>query len=213
MGWSVRLADSAEALAVKVLKNDVVIVDVSRPGKRGPWPQSSLLIPLEALRERMAEIPRDKAIVTVSQEGKANKAPDRSHRFHSFHFSGGVAVNSSHTAPLDGADFCLWRPGFGCIRVVPPVLAGLGARVHRPDARTREISRRWTVVGRYGLASRKDWGGRLARGVVRFGRAIRLRTGRGAIGAFGRGRCRARGGGQWGGGPRGSRFSARWPDR
>ena len=60
----------AEALAVKVLKNDVVIVDVSRPGKRGRWPQSSLVIPLEALRERMAEIPRDKAIVTVSQTGQ-----------------------------------------------------------------------------------------------------------------------------------------------
>ncbi|MDP2344696.1 MAG: FAD-dependent oxidoreductase [Deltaproteobacteria bacterium] len=60
----------AEALALRVLKNDVVLVDVSRPGKPGPWPQTALRIPLEALRERLAEIPRDKLVVTVSQTGQ-----------------------------------------------------------------------------------------------------------------------------------------------
>jgi pyruvate/2-oxoglutarate dehydrogenase complex dihydrolipoamide dehydrogenase (E3) component/rhodanese-related sulfurtransferase len=60
----------AEALALRVLKNDVVLVDVSRPGKPGPWPQTALRIPLEALRERLAEIPRDKPVVTVSQTGQ-----------------------------------------------------------------------------------------------------------------------------------------------
>ncbi len=60
----------AEALALRVLKNDVVLVDVSRPGKLGPWPQAALRIPLEELRERLGEIPRDKPVVAVSQTGQ-----------------------------------------------------------------------------------------------------------------------------------------------
>lgn len=64
----------AEALALHVLKGDVCIVDVSRPPgasvKPGPWPKSALAIPLEALRERLAEIPRDRPVVTVSQTGQ-----------------------------------------------------------------------------------------------------------------------------------------------
>jgi NADPH-dependent 2,4-dienoyl-CoA reductase/sulfur reductase-like enzyme/rhodanese-related sulfurtransferase len=60
----------AEALAARVAAGDVVIIDVSRPGRPGPWPQTALRVPLEALRERLGEIPRDRAIVAVSQTGQ-----------------------------------------------------------------------------------------------------------------------------------------------
>ncbi len=65
----------AEALALRVIKGDVVLVDVSRPGVSGsrepsPWPASALRIPLEALRERLVEVPLDKPVITVSQTGQ-----------------------------------------------------------------------------------------------------------------------------------------------
>ena len=60
----------AEALALKLARGDVVVVDVSRPGRPGPWPQTALRIPLEALRERLAEIPRDRVVVAVSHTGQ-----------------------------------------------------------------------------------------------------------------------------------------------
>ena len=60
----------AEALALLVLKGEVVVVDVSRPGKPGPWPPATLRIPLEALRERLDEIPAERPVVVVSQTGQ-----------------------------------------------------------------------------------------------------------------------------------------------
>jgi NADPH-dependent 2,4-dienoyl-CoA reductase/sulfur reductase-like enzyme/rhodanese-related sulfurtransferase len=60
----------AEELALGVVKGTVTVVDVSRPGKSGPWPEKTLRIPLETLRERMAEIPSDKPLVMVSQTGQ-----------------------------------------------------------------------------------------------------------------------------------------------
>lgn len=60
----------AEELALRVLKGEITVVDVGRSGKAGPWPASTLRIPVEALRERLAEIPRDKPVVVVSQTGQ-----------------------------------------------------------------------------------------------------------------------------------------------
>jgi pyruvate/2-oxoglutarate dehydrogenase complex dihydrolipoamide dehydrogenase (E3) component/rhodanese-related sulfurtransferase len=60
----------AEELALRVMKGDVTVVDVSRAGKPGPWPAGTLKIPLEALRERLGEIPSDKPVVVVSQTGQ-----------------------------------------------------------------------------------------------------------------------------------------------
>lgn len=62
---------TAEALALRVLRGErVQIVDVSRPGQGARWPAGTLSIPLEALREHLAEIPRDRPVVLVSQTGQ-----------------------------------------------------------------------------------------------------------------------------------------------
>ena len=60
----------AEALALRVLKGEVALLDVSRPGTAGTWPPGTLQIPLEALREHLADLPRDKPLVVVSQTGQ-----------------------------------------------------------------------------------------------------------------------------------------------
>ena len=60
----------AEELALGIVKGAVTVVDVSRPGKPGPWPETTLRIPLETLRERMGSIPTDKPVVVVSQTGQ-----------------------------------------------------------------------------------------------------------------------------------------------
>lgn len=61
---------SAEALALKVLKGGVQIVDVSREGQPSRWPQGTVAIPLEKLRDRLGEVARDKPVVLVSQTGQ-----------------------------------------------------------------------------------------------------------------------------------------------
>lgn len=62
---------SAEALALRVLRGEgLQIVDVSRPGQGTHWPTGTLSIPLEMLRERLADIPRDRPVVLVSQTGQ-----------------------------------------------------------------------------------------------------------------------------------------------
>jgi NADPH-dependent 2,4-dienoyl-CoA reductase/sulfur reductase-like enzyme/rhodanese-related sulfurtransferase len=65
---------SAEALALRVLRqggdDGLAIVDVSRPGQGAKWPEGTLSIPLEALRERLGEVPRDRPAVLVSQTGQ-----------------------------------------------------------------------------------------------------------------------------------------------
>lgn len=60
----------AEELALRVMMGEVTVLDVSRAGKPGPWPAGTLKIPLEALRERQAEIPAGKPVVVVSQTGQ-----------------------------------------------------------------------------------------------------------------------------------------------
>ena len=60
----------AEELALRIMKGTVTVLDVSRPGKPGPWPTATLRIPLEALRERIGVLPRDKTVVGVSQTGQ-----------------------------------------------------------------------------------------------------------------------------------------------
>jgi NADPH-dependent 2,4-dienoyl-CoA reductase/sulfur reductase-like enzyme/rhodanese-related sulfurtransferase len=61
---------SAEALALRVLKGGVQIVDVSREGRPSQWPAGTVQIPLESLRDRLGEIARDKPVVLVSQTGQ-----------------------------------------------------------------------------------------------------------------------------------------------
>ena len=62
----------AEELALRVFKNDICVLDVSKPttSKDQQWPPSTLQVPLEALRERLAELPHDRPIVAVSQTGQ-----------------------------------------------------------------------------------------------------------------------------------------------
>ncbi len=62
----------AEELALRVFKNDVYVLDVSKPttSKDQPWPASALHLPLETLRERLGDIPRDRPVVVVSQTGQ-----------------------------------------------------------------------------------------------------------------------------------------------
>lgn len=64
----------AEALALRVHRGEVTIVDVSRPKASstalGPWPASALRIPLEALRDQLPQLPKDRPLVTVSQTGQ-----------------------------------------------------------------------------------------------------------------------------------------------
>jgi NADPH-dependent 2,4-dienoyl-CoA reductase/sulfur reductase-like enzyme/rhodanese-related sulfurtransferase len=62
---------SAEVLALRMLRGEALaIVDVSRPGQGAKWPAGTLSVPLESLRERLADIPRDKPVVLVSQTGQ-----------------------------------------------------------------------------------------------------------------------------------------------
>lgn len=61
---------SAEALALRVLKGGVQIIDVSREGQRASWPAGTLGIPLESLRDRLGEVARDRPVVLVSQTGQ-----------------------------------------------------------------------------------------------------------------------------------------------
>ncbi len=60
----------AEELHLGVVKENVTVVDVSRPGRPGPWPESTIRVPLEMLREKMGSIPNGKPIVVVSQTGQ-----------------------------------------------------------------------------------------------------------------------------------------------
>ncbi len=61
----------AEELALRIFKNDVYVLDVSKPTtmKHEPWPPSALHVPLEQLRERLAEVPKDRPVVVVSHTG------------------------------------------------------------------------------------------------------------------------------------------------
>ncbi|HEY1100287.1 MAG TPA: FAD-dependent oxidoreductase [Myxococcota bacterium] len=62
----------AEELALRVFKNDVCVLDVSKPTtqKDEPWPPSALHIPLEQLRDKLGELPKDRPIVVVSHTGQ-----------------------------------------------------------------------------------------------------------------------------------------------
>ncbi len=57
----------AEDLALQIIKGDIVVLDVSR---KSDWPSDALRIPLESLRERLSEVPKDKLVVAVSQTGQ-----------------------------------------------------------------------------------------------------------------------------------------------
>ena len=67
------LGVKADDLIDKLIENaqgEVALLDVSRPGTAGTWPPGTLQIPLEALREHLADLPRDKPLVVVSQTGQ-----------------------------------------------------------------------------------------------------------------------------------------------
>jgi rhodanese-related sulfurtransferase len=52
-----------------------VIVDVGRPsGEAAPWPTGALRVPLEELRDRIDELPRDRPLVVVSRTGQRSFA-------------------------------------------------------------------------------------------------------------------------------------------
>jgi NADPH-dependent 2,4-dienoyl-CoA reductase/sulfur reductase-like enzyme/rhodanese-related sulfurtransferase len=60
----------AEELALRIFKNDVCVLDVGKAAANKPWPASTVHIPLEALRDRLGELPRDRPAVVVSQTGQ-----------------------------------------------------------------------------------------------------------------------------------------------
>lgn len=63
----------AESLALRLARrDDIVCINVSKTVQQqnSRWPSGTIHIPLEDLRDRMSEIPRDKTVILLSQTGQ-----------------------------------------------------------------------------------------------------------------------------------------------